>query len=1001
MSNMIHLLYTEDNLQDADLTQMHFEEATTDFQIEVVGTGAECLERLAEQSFDILLLDNRLPDMDGLDVLCKLRTDGHTLPVVMVTGMGDEETVAKSLRAGAVDYVSKSEPDYLMMLPDLLRQVVLRQHRLSNGNGSEKRNQNILYIEPNLMDVELTEQYFARTAPHLQLHSINSSRDALTILTNKHGIDLVLTDLRVPDMNALELIRETQHLGIDIPFVVITGRGDEATAVAILRLGAYDYMVKRKNYLMQLPHAIDHALHRFNLDKTTHRLNSELTELNASLAQKIEARTAELSSEVIVRKAAELESREREYKLAAVIENLTEGLAVSDLDGRIVHFNQAAVNIHGFTTAQQWQRFLPEFAEIFELSTLDGMVLAVEQWPLARILRGETLREVELLVKNTQAGWQRIFSYGGTIANDDAGNALVAIVTINDITQEKQAEINQRIAAVSFESLESIMITDAENKILRVNKAFTETTGYSAAEIIGKTPQILKSGRHDAEFFQAMWESINQTGSWQGEIWDKRKNGEIYPKWLTITAVKGDNEVVTHYVGSHLDITERKLTQEKIQHLAFYDHLTDLPNRVLLMDRLKQALASCGRSKRKGALLYIDLDNFKNLNDTLGHDIGDQLLIQTTQRLEDCIRECDTVARLGGDEFMVMLCDLSEHALEAATQTESTGEKILATLDQNYQLGTYSHHCTASIGVTLFEDQQQNPEELLKQADIAMYQAKNAGRNALCFFDPKMQTNIAARVLMEEELHIALELQQFELHYQLQVNDSGRPLGAEALIRWHHNERGIVSPLDFIPLAEETGLILPIGKWVLDTACAQLKAWEKSALTCDLVLAVNVSAKQFHQSEFVTHVKAALKHYDIKPERLKLELTEGMLLENIEETIANMNALKTEGVKFSLDDFGTGYSSLQYLKRLPLNQLKIDQSFVRDIVNDPNDRAIVRTIIAMAKSMGLDVIAEGVELELQQQLLLKKGCQNFQGFLFAKPLPIAQFEALLEKQRPH
>mgnify|MGYP003624522108 CR=1 FL=1 len=996
---MIQLLYIEDNLQDADLTQMHFKETSTDFQIEVVGTGEGCLKRLTEQSFDILLLDNRLPDMDGLDILGKLRADGHTLPVVMVTGMGDEETVAKALRAGAVDYVSKSEPDYLIMLPDLLRQVVVRQHRLSNGNGDEKRNQKILYIEPNVMDVELTEQYFASTAPHLQLHSINSGRDALALLTGKHDIDLVLTDLRVPDMNALELIREIQHRCIDIPFVVITGRGDEATAVAILRLGAYDYMVKRKNYLMQLPHAIDHALHRFYLDKTTHRLNSELTELNTSLAQKIEARTAELSSEVIVRKAAELEVRARESKLTAVIENLTEGLAISDLNGQLLHFNKAAINIHGFASEQQWQKFLPEFSETFELSTLDGMKLTVEQWPLTRILRGETLSEVELRVKNTQAGWQRIFRYGGTIVNDDAGNALVAIVTINDITQEKQAEIDQRIAAVSFESLESIMITDADNKILRVNQAFIETTGYSAAEIIGKTPQIFKSGRHDDEFYQAMWESINQLGTWQGEIWDKRKNGEIYPKWLTITAVKGDDGAITHFVGSHIDITERKLSQEKIQHLAFYDHLTDLPNRLLLMDRLKQALASCGRSKRKGALLFIDLDNFKNLNDTLGHDIGDQLLIQTTQRLNSCIRECDTVARLGGDEFMVMLCDLSEHALEAAEQAESTAEKILAILNQNYQLGTYSHRCTASIGVTLFEDHQQIPEELLKQADIAMYQAKNAGRNTLCFFDPKMQTNIAARVLMEEELHTALKLQEFELHYQLQVNYLGRALGAEALIRWHHPIRGMVSPFDFIPLAEETGLILPIGKWVLDTACAQLKAWENSDLTCDLVLAVNVSAKQFHQPEFVKHVKTALKHYAIKPERLKLELTEGMLLENIEETIDNMNALKAAGVKFSLDDFGTGYSSLQYLKRLPLNQLKIDQSFVRDIITDNNDRAIVRTIIAMAKSMGLDVIAEGVEIELQQQVLLKKGCLHFQGYLFAKPLPIEQFEALLDKQR--
>ena len=1002
MTGLIRLLYTEDNMQDADLTRTHFESAASDFHIEVVGTGTACLTRLSEDSFDILLLDNRLPDMDGLDILGKLRANGETLPVVMVTGMGDEETVAKSLRAGAVDYVSKSDPGYLIRLPDLLRQVVIRQHRLSYGNKGEPRNQKILYIEPNAMDVELTEQHFASTAPHLQLHTIKSGRDALTLLVGEHDFDLVLTDLRVPDMNALELIREVQHRGIELPFVVITGRGDEATAVAILRLGAYDYMVKRKNYLMQLPHAIDHALHRFNLDQTTQRLNAELAELNASLEQKVETRTAELQEEVIVRKAAELASSNRELQLKAVIESLIEGLVVSDLDGQVLHFNQAALKSHGFTASKEWQRLLPEFADTFQLSTMDGTVLPLEQWPLARIIRGETLQGLALCIKHIQAGWQRIFSYGGAIAHDKQGKPLVAIVTISDITQSKIAESNLRIAAVSFESQESIMVTDAESKILRVNQAFTDTTGYTADEIVGQTPQLLKSGRHDAEFYQEMWESINRKGTWQGELWDKRKNGEVYPKWLTITAVKDENSVVTNYVGSHIDITERKLSQEKIQHLAFYDHLTDLPNRTLLIDRLKQALVSCSRSKRKGALLIIDLDNFKDINDTLGHDVGDQLLIQAAKRLESCARECDTVARLGGDEFMVMLCDLSEQTLEAAAQTEIIGMKILATLGRSYKLGTYSNHCTASIGATVFydhdHDHQQHTDNLLKEADIAMYQAKNSGRNALCFFDPKMQIDIASRVLMEEELLTALEKQQFQLYYQIQVDKAGHPLGAEALIRWHHAERGMVSPVEFIPLAEESGLILPIGKWVLETACAQLKIWQQIPLFCELVIAVNVSARQFHQPSFVTDIQTAIEHYAIKPEFLKLELTEGILIENIEDTIATMNALKESGVQFSLDDFGTGYSSLQYLKRLPLNQLKIDKSFVREIVTDNNDKAIVRTIIAMAKSMGLDIIAEGVETETQRQQLLKKGCANFQGYLFSKPLPIDQFEALLKNR---
>jgi diguanylate cyclase (GGDEF)-like protein/PAS domain S-box-containing protein len=560
-----------------------------------------------------------------------------------------------------------------------------------------------------------------------------------------------------------------------------------------------------------------------------------------------------------------------------------------------------------------------------------------------------------------------------------------------------ESEADLRIAAVAFESQESIMITDADTVILRVNQAFTESTGYTSEEAVGQTPRLLKSGRHNADFYRAMWETLQRTGTWQGEVWDRRKNGEIYPKWLTISAVKGYDGVVTHYVGAHADMTEHKAAEETIKNLAFYDPLTGLPNRRLLMDRLQQSLASSARSGRKGALLFIDLDNFKDINDTLGHDIGDLLLQHTAQRLESCLREVDTVARLGGDEFVVVLEGLSEHAFEAAAQTKTVGEKILATLGQLYQLATHKFHSTPSIGANIFSDHGQSAEELLKQADIAMYQAKKAGRNTLRFFDPQMQVSITARVSLESELRKALENQQFHLYYQIQVDSSHRSLGAEALIRWIHPLRGMVSPAQFIPLAEETGLILSIGQWVLETACTQLKAWEQDALTRDLVLAVNVSAKQFRQADFVAQVQAAMQHHAINPMLLKLELTEGMLLENIEDTIATMNALKEIGVQFSLDDFGTGYSSLQYLKRLPLDQLKIDQPFVRDIAANSSDITIVRTIIAMARSLDMDVIAEGVETEEQRQLLLKNGCSNYQGYLFSKPVPIEQFEALLKQ----
>jgi len=566
-----------------------------------------------------------------------------------------------------------------------------------------------------------------------------------------------------------------------------------------------------------------------------------------------------------------------------------------------------------------------------------------------------------------------------------------------DITLRKQTEKDLRISATAFETQEGKIVTDADGVILKVNRSFTNITGYTEEDVIGKTPRILSSGRHDADFYATMWKSIVDTGSWDGEIWNRRKNGEVYPEHLSINAVKDSNDIITNYVGAITDITRHKESEGKIQQLAFYDPLTRLPNRRLLIDRLKLAMASSSRSGLDGALLLIDLDDFKSLNDTLGHDMGDLLLQQVASRLTSCVREGDTVARLGGDEFVVMLEDLSEHPVEAATQAETTGHKILAALNHAYQLASLEYRSTPSIGITLFNDHEQGVEELLKQADIAMYQAKQAGRNSLRFFDPGMQETLNNRVVLENALRQALEKQQFHLYYQIQVDRSHHPVGAEVLIRWLHPERGLVSPAQFIPLAEETGLILPIGEWVLDTACAQIKSWQNDALTRDLVLAVNVSAKQFRQADFVAQVKAATQRHAVNPRLLKLELTESLLLNDIEDTIATMIALKEIGIQFSLDDFGTGYSSLQYLKMLPLDQLKIDQSFVRDIASDNNDKAIVRTIIAMAQSLNLNVIAEGVETEDQRQFLLSHDCTHFQGFMFSKPVPIEQFEALLKQ----
>ncbi len=687
-------------------------------------------------------------------------------------------------------------------------------------------------------------------------------------------------------------------------------------------------------------------------------------------------------------KFGEMAAQAAEERFRSIFENAIHGIYQTSKDGIYLNVNPALARIYGYGTPADL---------LHGISNIDSQLYVDsgkrdEFIALMNRLGQVKNFEARVYLKNGEIIW---ISENSREVRDPDGKLKYYEGTIEDITARKMMETELRIAATAFETHGSMMITDTNKVILKVNKAFTETTGYTAEDAIGKTPSMLRSGRHNADFYQAAWESIHRNGTWEGEIWDRRKSGEIYPKWLTISAVKGEDGKVTHYVGSHLDITERKAAEEKILQLAFYDPLTHLPNRRLLMDRLQHALASNSRIGNEGALLFIDLDNFKTLNDTLGHSIGDLLLQQVAQRLHSCVREADTVARLGGDEFIVLLECLSEQAFEAAAQTEAIGEKILVALNQPYWLIKRQYYCTASIGATMLDGKSHTADELMKQADIAMYQAKKAGRNAMRFFDPEMQVSLSAHAALEEELRKALELQQFQLYYQAQVDIDGNILGAESLIRWIHPKRGFISPAQFIPLAEESDLILRIGSWVLDSACAQIKVWEDSA--GELLLAVNVSPKQFRQENFVAQVKAIVQRHAINPARLKLELTEGMLVENISDIIASMNALKEFGIQFSLDDFGTGYSSLQYLKKLPLNQLKIDQSFVRDMATESGDNAIVQTIIAMAHSLKLDVIAEGVETNEQKELLHSYGCAHYQGYLFSRPVPIEQLDALLKQ----
>ena len=582
----------------------------------------------------------------------------------------------------------------------------------------------------------------------------------------------------------------------------------------------------------------------------------------------------------------------------------------------------------------------------------------------------------------------------------DADGAFVGYRGIgNNITARKNAERELRIAAIAFESQEGMLVTDADTVILRTNRAFTKITGYDSADAVGRRASFLASGQHDAAFFTGLRRTLDSVGEWSGEIWNRCKDGRVSLHQMSITAVQDGEGRLTHYVASLSDITQKAAAAREIEHLAFYDPLTLLPNRRLMMDRLQQAFASSARSGQYGALLCLDLDHFKNLNDTLGHDMGDVLLQQVAQRLKACVREGDTVARLGGDEFLLLLKGMSSEPTEAAEHTQTVGNKVLAALNQPYQLALHHVHSTPSIGAVLFSGQaQQSVDELMKRADLAMYAAKTAGRNAVRFFDPRMQAAVTARAAMENDLRTALAEDQFRLHYQVQVGQGGQAIGAEVLIRWQHPGRGLVMPGEFIPLAEETGQILGIGLWVLRTACRQLRQWQDDPARSHLQLAVNVSARQFRQGDFVDQVCAVLSETGARADRLKLELTESMALDNVEHTIARMNALRALGMGFSMDDFGTGQSSLSYLTRLPLDQLKIDQSFVRNIGLQETDALIVQTIIGMAQSLGIGVIAEGVETAAQREFLAQHGCTQWQGYLFSRPVPLENFEQLMAQR---
>jgi len=572
--------------------------------------------------------------------------------------------------------------------------------------------------------------------------------------------------------------------------------------------------------------------------------------------------------------------------------------------------------------------------------------------------------------------------------------------TLSAALVQNQAQASLRHEAAILNSLlnsipDIVSFKSIDGEYLGCNSEFARFVGCSKEDVVGKRAEALFD-QDIADLFNSHDQLVlKHLEPQRNEHWMIYPDGERVLFDTLKAPMRGADGEVIGLLGVSRNITERRESEEQIRNLAFFDTLTHLPNRRLLLDRLQHAMHNSTRHRNHGGLLFIDLDNFKNLNDTLGHDVGDRLLVSVAQRLNLTIRDIDTVARLGGDEFIILLEGLSTDEIRAVAEAERVAEKVLSVLNEPYLLGQNLYHSTPSLGVTLFSGTSLSVDELLKRADMAMYRAKASGRNMIRFFDPSMQAAVEERAALEADLRYALEHEQFELYYQPQVDQCGQVVGAEALLRWAHHARGMVSPAHFIPLAEDTGLILPIGHWVLQTACERLLVWEDMPALAQITLAVNISARQFRHAGFVDDIAEVLSRSGVKPGRLKLEITESMMLDDIEGTIQRLARLKALGVSLSIDDFGTGYSSLSYLKRLPLDQLKIDQSFVRDLTDDPNDAVIVQAIIAMAQRLGLDIIAEGVETEAQRQFLLEHGCNRFQGYLFSRPLPLGDFEHFL------
>jgi diguanylate cyclase (GGDEF)-like protein/PAS domain S-box-containing protein len=704
-----------------------------------------------------------------------------------------------------------------------------------------------------------------------------------------------------------------------------------------------------------------------------------------SLRRAVHARTAEIQHKNTQLERTAHALMVEQAQLRTLVENSPDAMALKDGNKVYIHCNagvQALLGLPGDKIIGRTDDDLyvdKAFAAFIKES--DEQVLRTGQphrYEETITAPGGTRRDLEVIKVPVRA---------------DDGETAGVLAVARDITERRRAERELRVASVAFESQDGMLITDADGRIERVNAAFTRISGYTALDAIGQSPRLLRSGLHEDDFYTAMWSMLTTNGYWTGEVINRHRDGGLYTARLSITAVPDAQGRTIHYVGNLQDITAEKQAYALAERLRMFDHLTDLPNRALLEDCMARAMAGAAIAREFGAVMMVNLDHFQKLNDSLGHAVGDQLLVEVARRIRAIMREDDTLGRFSGDSFVLLAERLGTDRNTTARRALLTADAIRAAIAEPMTLDGHRLTCTASLGVTLFRDGTDNPDALLCQAELALYKSKQSGRNTVRLFEDGMRSELDDRNWLEKALRDALRDDALTLHYQVQVDAHERPIGAEALLRWTHPERGPLSPAVFIPLAEETGLIEPIGRWVLATACRQLATWARDGTLEELTLAVNISARQFESDSFVDDILGEVRRTGAPVDRLKLEVTESLAFGDLESSIRKLHVLRANGFSISLDDFGTGNSSLNYLTKLPLTQLKIDKSFVDELPASHRDAMVAQAIIAMGRGLGLDVIAEGVETAAQRDFLLAHGCHAFQGYLFGRPLPVREFEA--------